>query len=152
MPDKLNLDDDSIERLVKKLGERSLNIDGKSIEDFGKAMANLNKDLKKNTVTYGGLAAQMMGVNKRYKDLTSTIESLQEQIEELADLEGEEAAEKQRGSRVFTTEELGGIKETCAILLVEIDGHPSVLASLGGAARRVNRSRVFERSVSKNLA
>jgi hypothetical protein len=94
MPDKLNLDDDSIERLVKKLGEKSLNINGKDLEDFGKAFANLNKDLKKNTVTYGGLAAQMLGVNKRYKDLTYTLEQLQEQIEEVSELEGEEAAEK----------------------------------------------------------
>jgi glycolate oxidase len=47
---------------------------------------------------------------------------------EFLDTQTVEAAEKQRGSRVFTTEELGGIKETCAILLVEIDGHPAALA------------------------
>ena len=46
---------------------------------------------------------------------------------EFLDTQTVEAAEKRRGSRVFSTEELNGNKETHSILLVEIDGHPSVL-------------------------
>lgn len=47
---------------------------------------------------------------------------------EFLDTQTVEAAEKHRGSRVFSTDELNGNKETHSILLVEIDGHPLVLA------------------------
>ena len=47
---------------------------------------------------------------------------------EFLDTQTVEAAEKQRGSRVFTATELQGLADTHAILLVEIDGHPAALA------------------------
>ena len=47
---------------------------------------------------------------------------------EFLDTQTVEAAEKRRGSRVFSTAELHGVEETHAILLVEIDGHPAALA------------------------
>jgi glycolate oxidase len=47
---------------------------------------------------------------------------------EFLDTQTVEAAEKRRGSRVFTSAELKGVDATHAILLVEIDGHPAALA------------------------
>ncbi len=47
---------------------------------------------------------------------------------EFLDTQTVEAAEKRRGSRVFATDELHGVEETHAILLIEIDGHPAALA------------------------
>ena len=47
---------------------------------------------------------------------------------EFLDTQTVEAAEKRRGSRVFSTAELQGVEATHALLLVEIDGHPAALA------------------------
>ena len=47
---------------------------------------------------------------------------------EFLDIQTVQAAEKRRGSRVFATAELAGSAETHAVLLVELDGHPAVLA------------------------
>jgi glycolate oxidase len=47
---------------------------------------------------------------------------------EFLDTQTVEAAEKRRGQRVFSTEELHGNSKTHAILLVEVDGHPATLA------------------------
>ncbi len=47
---------------------------------------------------------------------------------EFLDTQTVAAAEKQRGSRVFSSAELKGVEATHAILLIEIDGHPATLA------------------------
>ena len=79
----------------KGVGGSSTRVDvEKDLDAFKKSLENLNKITKQNTVTYGGLAKELLGAKKTYKDLTNQLEHLEEQLEDLADVAGEEAAEK----------------------------------------------------------
>ena len=64
---------------------RDLNYDGKDLDKLMDNLKKLDKDVEKNRSTMGGLAKEMLSGRRIFKDFSAEIDSLDNQLEKLAD-------------------------------------------------------------------
>jgi len=74
---------------LKESGRTSVDLDPKDLVKAIENLKRLDKEVEKNRATMGGLAKEMITGRRVYKDMTATIEDLDDKIEKLANTSDE---------------------------------------------------------------
>ena len=114
---------------------RDLNYDGKDLEKLMDNLKKLDKDVEKNRSTMGGLAKEMLSGRRIFKDFSTEIDNLDDQLEKLADTADENEIAL-RGELVQRRESIQRMAQHNAAQKAVVEGLVSFSKTLTNTAGR----------------